>query len=288
MIKKCIFVTKKCTKDDFEWIFNSKYGNCIRFNSNTSLHIVKNRNKGTMINSLNLEFDVSLPSEIDAYGFQKGFYLSIDDKHTNPFDDFDDVILIRPGLETSILIEKSKFTKYPKPYSKCDFRLDDLDSINYFRQKSKYFKQVLDANYPYTQSTCIYYCVLDYYIKECNCTTHGSSIKIPNLRFCSMNVSTKCISSNYFYRLYNNYCRSICPQECNKVKYFNSISNSKIDSQLNHSSEDIVYLSIYFGSMSYIEYSEIPSITIYGLVSNLGGTLGIFLGKPKINLNLAN
>jgi hypothetical protein len=278
MIKKCKFIRNKCTRKDFEWLFNSRYGNCIRFNSNSSLNVKKTRIGGTMINSLFIELDVSLPYNINQYELQKGIYLSIDDKHTNPFDDIDDVILIRPGLETSILIEKSSFIKYPRPYSKCDFRLDDFDSINHFKKKYKYFREVIDSNYSYSQSTCIYYCIIQHYISICNCTTHVSSIKLSNMNFCRSGLPHKCYTSSHFKRLYYDYCQSVCPLECNKVKYFNSISNSKVDYASNDTTDDIVYLSIYFGSMSYIEYKETPSITIFGLVSNLGGTLGIFLG----------
>jgi hypothetical protein len=277
MVKKCKFIKKKCSANDFEWLFNAKYGNCIQFNTNSSFHVNKTKLDGTMINSFYIELDVSLPNEIDEYGFQKGIYLSIDDKHTNPFNDFDDVLMIRPGLETSILIEKSKFIRHPKPYSKCDFKFDDIDTISYFKKEFKYFKQVFDANYFYSQSTCIYYCVLDFYFQACNCSTHESSIKMSNINFCKFNGSNNCLTSNQFNREYHKYCQSVCPLECNKVKYFSSISNSKIDTKLN--SEDMIYLNIYFGSMSYIEYNEIPSITLFGLVSNLGGTLGIFLGK---------
>jgi hypothetical protein len=41
---------------------------------------------------------------------------------------------------------------------------------------------------------------------------------------------------------------------------------------------NLIRLIIKFGSMNYIRYVESPTMDLFDLISNLGGTLGLFLG----------
>ena len=49
---------------------------------------------------------------------------------------------------------------------------------------------------------------------------------------------------------------------------------------------DMVCFVISFGSMNYVSYKESPSISIFALLSNLGGILGLFLGNLFKNINV--
>ncbi len=67
--------------------------------------------------------------------------------------------------------------------------------------------------------------------------------------------------------------------QCNRVKYIYTVTSQKIDIDVHNNLdnvEDHVHLNIYFGSLSFMNYKELPSMTQFELVSNLGGTLGIF------------
>ncbi len=39
MIIECSFDLKPCNSSDFEWIYNARYGNCYRFNSNSTKYV---------------------------------------------------------------------------------------------------------------------------------------------------------------------------------------------------------------------------------------------------------
>lgn len=43
-------------------------------------------------------------------------------------------------------------------------------------------------------------------------------------------------------------------------------------------------LYVYFENMKYMEISEKPSMTLNGLISNIGGTIGLFLGMSVMSL----
>ena len=62
------------------------------------------------------------------------------------------------------------------------------------------------------------------------------------------------------------------------AKYHNNVTNDSVDI------ENLVILKIFYGSMSYMSYKEWPSMSVFGLISNLGGILGLFLGITYIFL----
>ena len=62
------------------------------------------------------------------------------------------------------------------------------------------------------------------------------------------------------------------------IKY----ENDQLNEGLNYDTierDDLLILKIFYSSLNYMSYKESPSISIFGLISNLGGTLGLFLGK---------
>ncbi len=237
-------------------------------------------------------------------GTEKGIYLSIHDQTKNVFDDLENVIEVKTGVETLISLEKSVFYKYPLPYSDCELKEDDIENYS----KSIYVKQVRNANYSYSRSICLDFCRHDLMMilskNNTSCFKLDSSIRVPGNRFCSNNNTKKNV-----YELYKEYvdefhrkneildeCLTKCPLECKMVKYTSYVAMTDLTSyyedygkiqlmQRNLSfrkvnlKDDLINLRIYLNSMSSMFYKETPSMSIFGLISNLGGTLGLFLGK---------
>jgi hypothetical protein len=61
------------------------------------------------------------------------------------------------------------------------------------------------------------------------------------------------------------------------LKYFQQFADVKDKEEI--TSEDLLILRIFYGSLNYMSYKESRSMTFFDLVSNLIGTLGLFLGK---------
>jgi hypothetical protein len=135
-----------------------------------------------------------------------------------------------------------------------------------------------------------------------------SSIQIENNDFsqnCRFNISTQWEFADQFIKEVNlvkeiiSKCREECPLECEKIKYDTKVllkqyplvevelAREKLiknkllinDSLLD---KDLVSLNVYFGSMSYLNYKENPLVNVYKVVSDIGGVLGLFLGKMDI------
>ena len=105
--------------------------------------------------------------------------------------------------------------------------------------------------------------------------------------------------------LYNNYineaCTPLCPLECNQTIFNTKISSTKLNLNyysriidkfaanngiidkneslsLENKANSIIKFNIYYESMSYKQTTESISMDVVALLSNIGGTLGLFLG----------
>lgn len=102
-------------------------------------------------------------------------------------------------------------------------------------------------------------------------------------------------------------CGHECPLECDSVTYnlytsqadypsrvyANSLmNNSLIQSKFADNPSELTYenlkrtmvqLSIFYGNLGYQKFEELPNMTLADLVSNVGGTLGLFLGMSFLS-----
>ena len=190
------------------------------------------------------------------------------------------------------------FNKQKKPYSNCDFIEDENGNFEYPSStfSRKYYDQIKSAGYEYSQSMCISFCQIDK--SNLNCSLGFSSINAPKNNFdnlCSFgddNNSSFIDLIMYFSELYyGNYknsdvdkeCDKMCPLECKYEQYDLYLTKNK---QRNTSDfySSAIYVTLYFDSPSYLNYDESPSISVYNLVSNVGGAIGLLLGMSLLSI----
>ena len=68
-------------------------------------------------------------------------------------------------------------------------------------------------------------------------------------------------------------CTALCPKEFNTTKY----DVKYIGKKLNPPRDDFVRILAYYYDLSYLETTQIPKTSKTSLVSEIGGTLGVFL-----------
>jgi hypothetical protein len=315
MIFECLFNNEKCDYDWFEWIFNINYGNCYRINpykmkkqylQNKTKRDLSQSKKANPVYGLFMKLYLGQISELNYLMPDKIIQLSIHEEKDNPFDELD-LIDLPGGFESTIQIQLSKFSKYPKPYSNCMFDdMNDQDSnTKHIRETNKYYQRILRSNYKYSQSICVEFCKNDYFNQNGICKMAKSSIYIQDnlpLQHCTFNITNQnefidqFISEVDLVKEIIAKCLEECPLECEKLKYDTKVllkqypmvdvemaREKLIKSNLlindSYIDKDLVTVSLYFGSMSYLNYKENPLVTVYKVVSDIGGVLGLFLGK---------
>ena len=205
--------------------------------------------------------------------------------------------MISPGALTYIAVQRTIVKQLEKPYSDC---LSKTESILY--------KRIVSLNASYTRMDCVSLCRQLIIERKCGCyDMYHPSIALN--RSCNSSLELEC--NTYHNNLFNENelpqeCSDLCPVECTKMIFtpiqsqINQFSiekaeqymeNSFIKSKFNETSptyEDIkmsiVNLNIYYDRLSFTEVTEKPSFTFVDLISNVGGTFGLFIGISLLSV----
>ena len=122
----------------------------------------------------------------------------------------------------------------------------------------------------------------------------------------------KCIDNKYALFQSNDYiyknCLPMCPLECNITDYRTSYSLSKFPTEmhlnifnknkdllakfnsnksftnLDELSSNLIKVNIYYDKLSYTLINEFETTTIATLLSNIGGTLGLYLSVSVLSI----
>ena len=233
----CQFGQTNCNYNDFEWYFNSIYGNCYKFNSKGEKTINK------MNNSLTIFANLNQPELLDIFDIEKGYLILIESKNTNHFGYSNTIFEIKSGIETFVSIKKSVFIKHPKPYSNCDFFENSIESLSL--NQMKYYQLVLKLNYSYSQSICIEICrqILQNKASK-NCLMRINSIRIPNINYCENNISNNSINFEEQNNNFEEEClNDMCPLECETTIYDKNIFTSKVSKSIEYYLDSLVLIN---------------------------------------------
>lgn len=305
MILVCTFAERKCDLDDFEWIYNHYYGNCYRFNGksrflkrNTSLRHVFKSGKGT---GLYLELYSGLLNKnitiAPNYRSDYGFHLLIYNSSINPTfsnEGFD----IKMNSLTNIAIKQKFMYQQPVPYSQCE-------EVDFLKQQD-FYKLISKTGSDYSRKICLPYCLQEFFLKLCDCNIVNFPRLNESIPYCQ-GKNLGCAYGHYygFIKNHSAECNKKCPLECQTVSYelstsfanypskehaklikkhlvYNGIADNK--TSISKINDNVASVDIYYEEMLYTEMTEVPSQTITGLLSSIGGTLGLLLGMSLLSI----
>ena len=313
----CSFSKIQCEfNKDFHWFYHFDFGNCFQFNSgfNMSNHVVhmKRVSFSSKSNGLSLKIGPLVNQNKYALTDSTGLKVFIHN-HTDLPQLYDNSLSIESGKETNIEIKRGFVLNLPLPYSDCIDLSHGHDSKVYevlvnkataragsYRQNHFYFICILQKQ---VENKCdCYYTALSSLQNQIPCT-NSTQLKclytlLPNIALDLKLYSEKCLSSNE------------CPLECDtnsfdtqltsleypSLSLYDLMSNSdriinvtQLKYGIDLSTHDLYKkyyysLNFYYSSMKYTYISETPQMTLVGLLANLGGSLGMFLGLSVFSL----
>ena len=280
----------------FRRYFLYDYGDCYQFNMGVGMidtntfQFLKQKGEGNDY-GLTLQFGPYASSNKYMSSFYDGLIIFVHNQSHPP--ESTSPIKIEIGKFTSIGIERT-FTHNEKyPYTECK----DLSSFS-----SELYNLVLKSNYSYRQADCFNLCLQRSIINKCNCF-YTRYTQMYNAQPCLNLTDLSCIQdvSNDFEQ---DECINQCPLECDSIKYSYSLSNLVFPSQSFYSkfysdtsnliSTEINYnidlstiesykkyylmLNVFYPYLEYTQITESPKFTWIDLLSQIGGSLGMFLG----------
>ena len=308
ILTKCLYSTQDCNKtNDFEIYYDYQYGACLRYNSGKNMNGENVDQKKVYASGsyygLVMEFVIGdVDENNNMFSIDNGFNIFIQNRSV--FESYSlEGIKISPGTSTRISLTKNSWRKEPKPYSDC---IGDLTSIDSY--PSKTYKQSFSPNKTYSYFECWKKCQGNFFISFCNCSIQ-ENVKSHRACYSGNNFRQDAICTKSAFEIFPTnpiYLKECdCPIECSNTYYQYSVSSSqfptrKYSSYLlennliktqypnitthEHLKKNVARIEIFFDEMKETVIEESIKTGISDLISNLGGTLGLFLGLSFLSL----
>ncbi|CAF0880179.1 unnamed protein product [Brachionus calyciflorus] len=298
LILNCKLITVDCTNREYwNYYYHQLYGNCYQINTKKENLIRVSRTGWN--NALKIILNISVADGLEFLYPSVGAYIMIHNQTTSPLST--DAFAVSPGLDTNIAISKQFKSSLPKPYSNCDGDTSDPNVFN-----SKLFNLITSRNISYNQKLCMDVCFQDFIIQECKCY-HADFPFFSDefIKPCYSDEDYECMNSKIENdskdtSILNDICEPQCPLECNSMSYkifysFNDFIKEKNNEDINNfynftgtnrrqMKNELMSLFFYYETLSYEEIKEKESIDLVGLLSNIGGIAGLFLGISFLSL----
>jgi len=259
---------------DLETFVSLSLGRCFRFNSGKNM---SNHSIPIMYSTIG--------------GRDDGFYLRMSSKITlilwlhnktlppmiENFNNHDNPIHVSNGTKSNIEIAKTINSKIGMPYYPC------LKNVKSFNENKTLIDYIKGLNQTYIQKNCLELCFELNYIenKPCNCSNASlgrvwlvcfKENENENPAGCTYNYK-----SNFYKKTLTKECSKYCPLECDSVSYAMTSNN-----YLTY--DNLTTAAFYYSTLQYTLITQQPKMLSFDLISNIGGTLGLFVGISFLSL----
>jgi len=258
-------------EDYFESFKDSSFnGKCYRFNSginmtNHSIPIKKSKRSG-YIDGFYLQYK----SDINL------LFVSIYNQTQNLSTLYNKGYFISAGSENLFKVKRIYDTKLEYPYNDC------LNDVSEFTMNKTIINYMKNKNSQYSQTECNRLCENLKYLEESNCNCSLKNLDDFPYKVCVNSSELKdCLKK--FMSHFNNEdqkCSDYCPLECNTLNYEITINSF---SSLSYSSNDSFIISVFYEDLKYTWINQKPKMQFIDLISNIGGSLGLFVGISFIS-----
>lgn len=281
-ILECNWKGENCGPENFTWFGNYEYGNCYVFGAgNMTQNISAPGNQNGLSLLLNIEADEYLGDFSESYGA----VVEVANGKEVFFPE-ENGYLVAPGQITNIGFSARMVKRLDFPY--------EGTYCGYPGDKSQ-------VPYSYSQMACFKSCYAENQKKECGC----ADIQYPVTPHCNPLNSTqdRCLREvNVKIRLSNIKC--LCNEDCKLIEFLVSTSSalwptdgyltrlrsilgnkaSNVTSTLSEARRNLARVHIFYKSMTVEVIAQRPRYQFKDLISNVGGSLGLFTGISLLTL----
>eukprot|EP00058_Branchiostoma_floridae_P006647 XP_002592135.1 hypothetical protein BRAFLDRAFT_85006 [Branchiostoma floridae] len=269
----------QCTAKNFSHTF-THLGNCYTFNAMTLAGKVLSSSKPGEGNGLkvtvNIENDEYMATnDVAGDAMDAGIKVMVHPQHEPPFVK-ELGFAVSPGFHTFVAIRKEVITTLPAPYGNCQQK-----------GNQEHYSE-------YSLSACRIECETQHVIQECGCRL----VEMPGTRWPVCTPERyQCAYEKLVRVTEGDLCA--CRSPCHNVKYNVKLSTLKLrprsvakvlsnNSFINMSDKEIhdniAVLNVYYEALNYESIVQIPAIETEGLLGDLGGQMGLFLGASFLTL----
>lgn len=289
MLLKCLQTKTKCDLSKLQHYYDPIYGNCYKFNGNSSddLYKISRQGDGLYMELFTGISDQNLDNSVFYQLPNKGIAIIIDDQDGFPIKK--EGILLGPGQYAKMIISKTESETLPSPYGNCQ----DANLVDTLLSR-----EMAKHGYSYNRQNCMIFCEQKIIIETLGCY---------DLRLPRIFNATPCFTIESFRAIdkidFNfDVCFEHCPFECSTTKYDVTISYNDyptfnyfwdlINQDLDYYADilnvetldfdlfenSFASLFIYYDELKYTDVIDSPNMLLPDVIANIGGTLGLFVG----------
>ena len=258
----------------FEPFFNQDYGNCFRFNSGKNMtgHSIPIKNS-------------------TIGGRDDSFLLRVNSKHTlivwihdrksppkiQSRNNHDSPVFVSNNTKTYLIIDKTVDEKLPEPYNRC------FKNVTVFKGNKTIIDFILNSGESYSQVKCLELCFDLNYIEKnpCNCVNTSLGRVWQDCFFRQEKRARTSCTYTYKSQFYTNTliqkCAEYCPLECDSTYYSVTASGYATN-------DNLTTLQVFYRSLKYSYMTQQAKMHVFDIISNIGGTLGLFVGMSFVTL----
>ena len=132
----------------------------------------------------------------------------------------------------------------------------------------------LKKNDTYRQDNCIEMCIIDIFKTKYNCSL-PSYYQTNQLNLCDLKGNSELLNLT---KNEEKRCEQDCIEECDSVKY------TTIPTGTEPIESNMTVFDFTLTDFSSLEISQIPKMSVFNLISSIGGALGLFIGIRFMSL----
>ncbi|XP_025110800.1 acid-sensing ion channel 2-like [Pomacea canaliculata] len=297
MILSCFITGIYCDYRDFTHSLSYYYGNCYTLSRPKLKSTTTGPLEGLFL-QLNIESDEYLSTEESGYGLR----VVLHENGTRP-NPANKGFTVRAGSEVFVAIRMVNVNSQGPPYGSCD--------------NGEEYKQKTGNNY--TIEGCRDLCIKTAVLQNCSCVPLQDDFALLlNDSFCRSDEEIDCLDSfsdNYYDGLNNGNDPCACSKPCSESTYQATVTSHpwplfkevrKLENQIcqvnPHSPKcdyqdqsftvdtyelrrsSFMRLHVYYDSLNYDIITEKPAYEVERFLSDIGGTLGLWIGASVLGL----
>jgi hypothetical protein len=279
---------------DFEFYQMGEFSKCYRFNSgkdfNESTISFRKTSRFGQNYGLKMELYVGIQEECKSPLSTSSGLLIYIHNYSYSLTEEDNGLLVKPGTQTNIALDRTIVKKLPYPYSDC---FDDIKT--YSLKKTDLIQRTINLTGTYSQQYCLQLCYQGFLIEFCDCYDPTLSKFRPERlspcpKFIDSLYNCQYLIEKLFYNGKNDeYCLKQCPKECDYIKFDTTISNIKYPAKGYHEiindyntrtkiindgeldSKGTLSVNIFYASGTYTKIQEKPAVEPHNLPADVGG-----------------
>uniref|UniRef100_UPI00358FBFED amiloride-sensitive sodium channel subunit alpha-like n=1 Tax=Myxine glutinosa TaxID=7769 RepID=UPI00358FBFED len=288
LVFSCEFNGVPCQESEYEYVHHPIYENCYTLNGRSMDTNWKSSKPGRN-HGLSMIMHTDQHNRLPFLSTVAGAHVIIHQQNFLPYLE-EGGLDIRPGTETTVVVNMKQVSRLPEPYGNCTVDGSDVNVTNIY-------------NSSYTFQACVQSRFQHLMVKTCGCAYYFYPLpsqakycrqdEFPTWPFCYYQLHHRFVSGDLGFI-------EQCPVLCHSTHYQLMAEYGRWPAQTSEnlilqllstesaygnttSRNDLAKLEVYFGELNHNSYEETPAVTLVWFLSSIGSQFSLWFGSSVLS-----